>query len=108
MQPKNFSRDGYNKPRTFKKRPDLGPDASTSRHTDVFHQTGLDPLAESLNSSLLSRFVTSMGKIQRRSDTQLTWRNQRRVAKAIRRAKMMGTIPVLSRRQLFDNSDAAP
>ncbi|EJF61139.1 hypothetical protein DICSQDRAFT_60739, partial [Dichomitus squalens LYAD-421 SS1] len=105
VQPKHFSRDEYLKARSYKKRPALGPDAATSRHTDVFHQTGIDPLRECLNSSLLSSFVTSMGKIKRRTDTNLTWRNQRRVAKAIRRAKMMGIIPVLSRRQLLDNSD---
>lgn len=49
----------------------------------------------------MSRFVTSMGKIKSRSETQLTWKNQRRIGKAIRRAKMMGIIPVLSRRQLL-------
>ena len=54
----------------------------------------------------MSYFVTHMGKIKRRSETQLTWKNQRRIGKAIRRAKMMGIIPVLSRRTL-DNDDLA-
>lgn len=53
-----------------------------------------------MNSTLLSHFVTDMGKIRKRADTQLTWKNQRRLGKAIRRAKMMGIIPVLSRRSL--------
>lgn len=42
-----------------------------------------------------------MGKIKPRSQTKLTWRSQRRLGKAIRRAKMMGIIPVLSRRVLI-------
>lgn len=41
-----------------------------------------------------------MGKIKSRAETGLTWKNQRRLGKAIRRAKMMGVIPVLSRRPL--------
>lgn len=52
----------------------------------------------------MSRFVTTMGKIKGRNETNLTWKNQRRLGKAIRRAKMMGIIPVLSRRHLLHNS----
>lgn len=79
----------------------LGPDAATSKELDVFHQLNLDPLKECRNTSLLSRFVTSMGKIRGRNETKLTWKNQRRMGKAIRRAKMMGLIPVLSKRPLL-------
>ncbi|KAM5540401.1 hypothetical protein V8D89_005859 [Ganoderma adspersum] len=107
VQPKDFSRAEYNKQRSYLKRPALGPDARASRYLDPFHQLGIDPLRESLNSALLSRFVTPMGKIKKRSETNLTWRNQRRVGKAIRRAKMMGIIPVLSKRQLFEANDSA-
>ena len=67
----------------------------------MFHQLQIDPLNEALNSRLLSHFVTDMGKIKPRSQTKLTWRSQRRLGKAIRRAKMMGIIPVLSRRVLI-------
>ncbi|KAI1795126.1 hypothetical protein LXA43DRAFT_993573 [Ganoderma leucocontextum] len=105
VQPKQFSRAEYNKLRSYTRRPALGPDAQASRHLDPLHQLGIDPRKESLNSSLLSRFVTSMGKIKKRSETNLTWMNQRRVGKAIRRAKMMGIIPVLSKRHLHDSND---
>lgn len=67
----------------------------------MFHQLQIDPLHEAMNSRLLSYFVTEMGKIKPRSATKLTWRSQRRLGKAIRRAKMMGVIPVLSRRVLL-------
>ncbi|KAI0774164.1 hypothetical protein C8Q74DRAFT_814565 [Fomes fomentarius] len=100
-QPKQFTRAEYNKARSFTKRPLLGPDAATSKELDIFYQLGYDPLKECQNSSLMSHFVTSMGKIKGRNETKLTWKNQRRIGKAIRRAKMMGIIPVLSRRDLL-------
>ncbi|KAI9066761.1 hypothetical protein FKP32DRAFT_1554981, partial [Trametes sanguinea] len=103
VQPRLFSRDVYNRNARMTKRPMLGPDASTSRYLDVFHQLDIDPLKECQNSTLLSRFVTSMGKIKGRNETNLTWNNQRRIGKAIRRAKMMGIIPLLSRRSLLMN-----
>lgn len=78
----------------------LGPSNSESRRQDIFHQLNIDPIWESHNSSLMSHFVTETGRIQSRALTGLTWKNQRRVGKAIRRAKKMGVIPVFSRRAL--------
>ena len=48
----------------------------------------------------MSEFVTRMGRIKKRNETRLTWKNQRKLGKAVRRAKMMGIIPVLSKRPL--------
>jgi hypothetical protein len=45
----------------------------------------------------MASFVTDMGKIRGRADTKLTRKSQRRLGKAIRRAKMMGLTPMLSR-----------
>ena len=101
VQPKRFSREGYYKRAARLRRPLLGPDAKTSMRLDLFHQMQFNPLRECQNSSLLQRFVTPMGKIKKRSETNLTWKNQRRVGKAVRRAKMMGIIPVLSSRVLI-------
>ncbi len=80
----------------------LGPDAKESRRRDLFHQLDINPLKEAMNSRLLSMYVSEMGKIQNRATTQLTWKNQRRLGKAIRRAKEMGIIPKFSRRFLED------
>lgn len=80
------------------KRPYLGPSAKVSRRKDAFHQLGIDPLRESFNPALLSNFVTDMGRVVSRAQTQLTWRSQRRLSKAIRRAKMMGIIPLHSKK----------
>ncbi|KAI0663313.1 hypothetical protein C8Q70DRAFT_507179 [Cubamyces menziesii] len=105
VQPRDFSREVYMSKHSVRtRRPLLGPDASTSRYLDVFYQSNIDPLNECQNSTLMSRFVTTMGKIKGRNETNLTWKNQRRLGKAIRRAKMMGIIPVLSRRHLLHNS----
>jgi hypothetical protein len=45
----------------------------------------------------MAGFVTEMGKIKGRADTKLTRKSQRRLGQAIRRAKMMGLTPMLSR-----------
>lgn len=50
-----------------------------------------------MNPTLLSAFVTEMGKIRKRAQTNLTWRSQRRVTKAIKRAKLMGIMPMFYR-----------
>jgi small subunit ribosomal protein S18 len=63
---------------------------------DVFHQLGLNPLLECQNPALLGGFMSEMGKIYGREVTGLTVKNQRRLGKAIRRARMMGVIPILS------------
>jgi hypothetical protein len=43
----------------------------------------------------MRNFVSEMGKIKSRSVTGLSMQSQKRVAKAVRRAKMMGVMPVL-------------
>ncbi|PFH51405.1 hypothetical protein AMATHDRAFT_3064 [Amanita thiersii Skay4041] len=79
-----------------RKRPEVGPPSSKARHSDVFHQFKLDPLSQSMNPHIIGDFVSEMGKIYGRSITGLSTRTQRRLGKAIRRAKMMGIIPALS------------
>jgi len=103
FNPNKLSYKSATKTKHMRKRPYCGPSRQESQRLDYFHQLGIDPLKEAMNSRLLSGFVTEMGKIRRRSDTNLTWRNQRRLGKAIRRAKMMGIIPVLSRRMLIND-----
>lgn len=82
----------------------LGPGRAESEKHDIFRQLDIDPLHEVFNSHLLSNYVTDMGRIQKRSETQLTWRSQRKLGKAIRRAKQMGIIPMYSRRVLTPES----
>jgi small subunit ribosomal protein S18 len=83
-----------------RKRALLGPGAAESRRNDWFYQLGIDPLDEATNPQLLSYFVTDMGKMKSRAETKLTWRSQRRLTKAVRRAKMMGVMPILNKKKL--------
>ncbi|KDQ64635.1 hypothetical protein JAAARDRAFT_28274 [Jaapia argillacea MUCL 33604] len=81
----------------MRKPPALGPDGPESRFSDVFRQKNIDPLHEAMNATLFTSFVSDMGKIYGRWYTKLTWRSQRKMSKAVKRAKMMGVIPTLSR-----------
>ncbi|TFY83937.1 hypothetical protein EWM64_g56 [Hericium alpestre] len=85
----------------MRKRPLLGPGTAEARKQDAFHQLGIDPVVEATNPTLLSAFVSEMGKVRGRAQTGLTWRSQRRLTKAIRRAKMMGVMPTFSRMSLY-------
>ncbi|KIK06817.1 hypothetical protein K443DRAFT_129738 [Laccaria amethystina LaAM-08-1] len=93
--------------RPFRKQPAIvGPSPAEARYNDPFHQLNLDPLSFSTNALVLSNFISEMGKIYGRPVTGLTTKSQRKLGKAIRRAKMMGIIPNLSRPSdswMFDN-----
>ena len=75
----------------------LGPSRPLAIRGDVFYQLGINPLDEVLNCNLISSFTTDMGRIQKRNETKLTWKSQRKIGKAIRRARAMGLIPAFSR-----------
>jgi small subunit ribosomal protein S18 len=75
----------------------VSPGSGIARYNDVFYQLDLDPLEECQNSYLLTGFVSDMGKIFGREKTGLTAKSQRKLGKAIRRAKQMGVMPVLSK-----------
>lgn len=75
---------------------DLGPPNREARYTDIFHQLDIDPVDECMNPTLLSHFVSKMGRVNKRAETKLTMRSQRRISKAIKRAKMMGIMPIHS------------
>ncbi|KIO30200.1 hypothetical protein M407DRAFT_156658 [Tulasnella calospora MUT 4182] len=78
----------------------LGPSAGRSKLRDPFHILGLNPAKEFRNSRLMSDFVTDMGMIKNRGATGLTRKNQRMVAKAIKRARNMGILPMFSKAQV--------
>ena len=60
---------------------------------DVFDVLGINPLHEYKNVSILSDFLTPLGRIKHRRETGLRPVNQRKIAKAIRRAVAMGLLP---------------
>jgi small subunit ribosomal protein S18 len=70
----------------------LGPTRSEAVKTDPFLRLNLDPLDCALNPHILTSFVSELGRLKSRAETGLTWRNQRRVGKAVRRARSMGVM----------------
>ncbi|CAO1597397.1 hypothetical protein XANCAGTX0491_001206 [Xanthoria calcicola] len=67
--------------------------AHAQNRRDVFDVLGINPLDEYKNFSIMTEFVSSMGRIRHRRETGLRGVNQRRVAKAVRRAVGMGLLP---------------
>ncbi|KAF8897681.1 ribosomal protein S18 [Infundibulicybe gibba] len=84
-------------PRSRTRRAAVGPAPPVARYQDVFHQFGIDPITQAQNPTILNEYISDMGKIYGRNITGLTSKSQRRMGKAIRRAKMMGIIPILSK-----------
>lgn len=60
---------------------------------DTFDMLGINPLTQYKNFNLLADFVTSMGRIKHSNETGLRAVNQRKVAKAVRRAVGIGLMP---------------
>ncbi|MCJ1317336.1 hypothetical protein MMC15_002659 [Xylographa vitiligo] len=60
---------------------------------DVFDVLAINPINHYMNYSMMSDFMTSMGRIKHPRDTGLRRVNQRKIAKAIRRAIGMGWLP---------------
>ena len=58
------------------------------------------------NFSIMSEYVTDMGKIKHNKDTGLRPRNQRKMAKAVRRAIGLGLIPSVYRHPQILMTDA--
>lgn len=90
-------------PRQRRAAPLLGPSRAAAEKLDPLFKLRLRPGHPSLeddsykNPVLVSSYVSEMGKILPRKDTNLTMRSQREVAKAIRRLRAMGLIPTMSR-----------
>ncbi|RPA91579.1 ribosomal protein S18, partial [Choiromyces venosus 120613-1] len=64
---------------------------------DACDLVGINPLKEYKNFCLLSEYVSEMGRIKHSSETGLRPVNQRRMAKAIRRAIALGFMPATHR-----------
>lgn len=82
---------------TRRSRKPIAPGSAEARYKDVFRQLGIDPVRECKNVPLMSWYTSDMGKAKPRSETNLSWRSQRLVGRALRRAKMMGVLPILSK-----------
>ena len=64
---------------------------------DAFDALNLDPTDFYRNFAVMSEYVTEMGRIKHSKVTGLRWTNQRKIAKAIRRAIGLGLMPSVHR-----------
>ncbi|KIJ37368.1 hypothetical protein M422DRAFT_260029 [Sphaerobolus stellatus SS14] len=95
--PRDFDKQIRLRTYSQRARPLVGPGATESAYNDAFRQLNINPLREVNNPKLFESFMTGMGKIRPRVETGLSWRSQRMVTRAIKRAKHKGVIPMLSR-----------
>jgi len=63
----------------------------------VIDDLALDPLREYKNFAMLGEYVSEMGRIRHGRETGLRGVNQRRVARAVRRAVGIGIMPSVHR-----------
>ncbi|KAG8966024.1 hypothetical protein FRC03_012667 [Tulasnella sp. 419] len=98
--PTDFNRknriDDPDAPRTFGRPSGLGPSAERTKSTDPFLALDINLKQEFRNGTLLSQFTTNMGLIKNRGETKLSRGNQRKLAKAVKRARNMGLLPYFS------------
>ncbi|KAI9732864.1 MAG: hypothetical protein M1834_003803 [Cirrosporium novae-zelandiae] len=64
---------------------------------DVFDALGINPLNEYKNFAMMGEYMTELGRIKHSSETGLRNVNQRKIAKAIRRAVGIGLMPSVHR-----------
>ncbi|OAL52026.1 ribosomal protein S18 [Pyrenochaeta sp. DS3sAY3a] len=67
---------------------------------DAFDLLGINPIAEYKNFTMMSEYMTEMGRIKHSKETGLRPKNQRKIAKAIRRAIGLGLMPSVHRHPL--------
>ncbi|KAI5861180.1 ribosomal protein S18 [Durotheca rogersii] len=68
-----------------------------ARKRDLVDMLGINPLDMYRNFSVISEFMTEHGRIKRSADTGLRPKNQRKMAKAVRRAIGLGIHPSVHR-----------
>ncbi|KAG0224089.1 hypothetical protein BGW42_005651 [Actinomortierella wolfii] len=66
-----------------------GPSDRKSKKVDELKLIGVNPLDEYKNAELLSHYISPVGRLLSREQTGLTAKNQRRLSKAVRRARAM-------------------
>ncbi|KAJ4303462.1 hypothetical protein N0V90_002357 [Kalmusia sp. IMI 367209] len=68
--------------------------------SDAFDTLGINPVTEYKNFTMMSEYMTEMGRIKHSRETGLRPKNQRKIAKAIRRAIGLGLMPSVHRHPL--------
>lgn len=74
--------------------------------SDAFDRLGINPITEYKNFTLMSEYMTEMGRIKHSKETGLRPKNQRKIARAIRRAIGLGLMPSVHRHPLVMRKSA--
>ena len=90
--PHDLSSVEMSKWKKLRRKPRVG-----SQRTDVLDSLGVDPRTHYKNFAMMAEYVSEMGRIKHRNETGLRPVNQRRMAKAIRRAIGTGLMPSVYR-----------
>lgn len=77
--------------------------ARKSPASDAFDTLGISPITEYKNFTMMSEYVSETGRIRHSKETGLRPKNQRKIAKAIRRAVGLGLMPSVHRHPLVLN-----
>lgn len=64
---------------------------------DKFHQLQIKPLDQYKSYNLLSEYITDLGRIRPRIQTGLSAKNQRVLARTVRRARALSLLPTTSK-----------
>ncbi|KAF2753822.1 putative 37S ribosomal protein S18 [Pseudovirgaria hyperparasitica] len=84
-----------------RKRQLMVPLKRQGKRQDVFDITGINPLHLYKNYSVMSEFMLESGGIMHNNATHLRPVNQRKLAKALRRAQGLGLMPSIHRHPLI-------
>lgn len=74
------------------KRP-MQQSARRARIKDKFEKYQISPIDEYTSHDMMSEFVSDLGRIMKREQTGLSAKNQRKLGKAVRRARALSLLP---------------
>jgi small subunit ribosomal protein S18 len=88
----------------FEARRPLNRKRAEGYNQDDFAALGLDPQDEYKSFNLLSEYVSTLGRIKPREATGLSAKNQRKLGKAIRRARALGLMSTTAQDPSLNNA----
>ncbi|OMJ14935.1 30S ribosomal protein S18, chloroplastic [Smittium culicis] len=99
---RNFSKVGtYHPWELNENKVDLFPKGKKKNYVkDPFKLLEINPLIEYKNTSLMINYLTEMGRIIPRRKTGLSAKSQKRLSKAIKRARSFGLLPFTNRESI--------
>lgn len=89
---------------SFEAKKPLQQKARQAGLSDRFEEYQVNPIDEYKAYNLLSEFTTELGRIRTREQTGLSAKNQRRLGKAVRRARALSLLPTTARHPDYNST----